>query len=125
VLAALDWLFTALHVGVVLAFVLLWIPRATWRWHGRLVAIVAFSWLVIGLSKGAVGYCFLTDLHWRVKRARGETHLPGSFLKYVADYLTGTDVSPALVNSVAAAVFVAVCLAAILRAWQARRRMMP
>ena len=124
-LAALDWLFTALHVGVVLAFVLLWIPRATWRWHGRLVAIVAFSWLVIGLSKGAVGYCFLTDLHWRVKRARGETHLPGSFLKYVADYLTGTDVSPALVNSVAAAVFVAVCLAAILRAWQARRRMMP
>ena len=127
-LAALDWLLTALHVAVVLAFVFLWIPRATWRWHGRLVAIVAFSWLGIGFLKGAVGYCFLTDLHWRVKRARGETHLPGSFLKYMADRVTGTDVSPGLIDVVAATVFVGVCLAASLRAWQAwraRRRMTP
>ncbi len=102
-LAVVDWLLTALHVAVVLAFVFLWIPRATWRWHGRLVAIVAFSWLVIGLYKGAVGYCFLTDLHWRVKRARGATHLPGSFLKYVADAVTGRDVSPAVIDVVAGA----------------------
>jgi hypothetical protein len=121
VLAVVDWLLTTLHVAVVLAFVFLWIPKATWRWHGRLVALVAFSWLVIGLFKGAVGYCFLTDLHWRVKRARGATHLPGSFLKYMADYVTGTDVSPALIDLVAAAVFAGVCLAAIVRAWQARR----
>ena len=121
-LAALDWFLTVLHVAIVLAFALLWIPRSTWRWHGRLVAVVAFSWLVIGLFKGAIGYCVLTDLHWRVKRARGATHLPGSFLKYVADYVTGRDVSPALINVAAAAVFAFGCLAAIVRAWQTRRR---
>jgi len=124
-LAALDWSLTALHVGVVLAFVLLWIPRATWRWHGRLVGLVAFSWLGIGAAKGAIGYCFLTDLQWRVKRARGEAHLPGSFLKYVADFVTGTNVSPAVVDTVAATVFAGVCLAAIFRAWQASRRATP
>lgn len=124
-LAAIDWLLTALHIAVVLAFVLLWIPRATWRWHGRLAVIVAFSWLAIGLVKGSVGYCFLTDLHWRVKRARGETHLPGSFLKYVADRVTGADISPRVIDHVAAAVFVGVCLAALFRAWQGRRRATP
>lgn len=124
-LAVVDWLLTALHVAVVLAFVLLWIPRATWRWHGRLVAIVAFSWLAIGLYKGVPGYCFLTDLHWRVKRARGVTHLPGSFLKYMADRVTGTDVPPALIDRIAVTVFAGVCLAAMLRAWQGRRRAPP
>jgi hypothetical protein len=120
VLAFLDCFLTALHVGVVLAFVFLWIPKATSRWHGRLVVLVAFSWLVIGLLMGRVGYCVLTDLHWRVKRARGITHLPGSFLKYMADYVTGTSVSPALIDEVAATVFVGVCAAALFRWWQAR-----
>lgn len=121
-LAAADWLLTVLHVAVVLAFVLLWIPEATWRWHGRLVAVVAFSWIAIGLYKGALGYCFLTDLHWRVKRARGVRHLPGSFLKYMADHVTGTDVSPKLIDTVAATVFAFVCAVALVRAFNARRR---
>ncbi|HEX3597809.1 MAG TPA: DUF2784 family protein [Polyangiaceae bacterium] len=120
-LAALDWFLTALHVGIVLAFVFLWIPKSTALWHGRLVALVAFSWLVIGLLEGSIGYCVLTDLHWRVKRARGITHLPGSFLKYVVDYVTGANVSPALINRVAATTFVGVCCAAIFRRVQARR----
>ncbi|HVW25487.1 MAG TPA: DUF2784 family protein [Polyangiaceae bacterium] len=124
-LAVLDWFLTVLHVAIVLAVVFLWIPRSTWRWHGWLVAVVAFSWLAIGLFKGAIGYCVLTDLHWRVKRARGATHLPGSFLKYVADSVTGRDVSPALIDVVAAMVFAFVCVAAIVRARQTRRRSSP
>jgi len=124
VLAALDWFLTILHVGVVLAFVVLWIPRATARFHRWLVVLVAFSWLVIGLLKGSIGYCFLTDLHWHVKRARGVTHLPGSFLKYVADYVTGTNVSPSLIDEIAGALFVGVCAATAFRWWQlaAKRR---
>ena len=120
-LAVLDWLLTVVHVGVVLAVLLLWIPRATWRWHYRLVALVAFSWLVIGLYKGALGYCFLTDMHWRVKHARGVGRLPGSFLKYMADSISGTDVAPRLVDAIAGAAFVGICLAAIFRFWQLRR----
>ena len=122
-LAALDWLITALHVLVVLAFCFLWIPQSTARLHGWLVAIVAASWLGLGvvLSKG-IGYCFLTDLGWRVKRARGETHLPGSFLKYLADHVTGSDVPARLVDGTAAALFVFGCGAAVFRLVQSKRR---
>ncbi|HEX4339303.1 MAG TPA: DUF2784 family protein [Polyangiaceae bacterium] len=120
-LAVLDWSLTVLHVAVVLAFVFLWIPRSTARWHYRLVALVAFSWIVVGFMKGSVGYCFLTDLHWRVKRARGVTHLPGSFLKYIADHVSGANVSPGLINGIAAVTFVGVCVAAVFRFIQARR----
>jgi hypothetical protein len=119
VLTALDWLLTVVHVAVVLAFTFAWIPRRTARLHGWLVALTAFSWLVIGYFKG-FGYCVLTDLHWRVKRARGVTHLPGSFLKYMADHVSGTSVPVSYVNAIAAVVFVAGCGAALLRYWQSR-----
>jgi hypothetical protein len=119
VLAALDWVLTVLHVGVVLAFVFLWIPRRTARLHGWLVALVSFSWIVIGYFKG-FGYCVLTDLQWRVKHARGQTHLPGSFLKYMADRVSGTDVPSSLINDVAAVVFFVGVGAALVRYFQAR-----
>ena len=109
-LLVLDWVLTVLHAALVLAFVLLWIPRRTSRAHGLLFVLVAFSWLVIGYFKG-FGYCALTDLHWRVKHARGIHHLPGSFIKYAADTLTGQDFSPGMVNRVAGTTFVGVGLA--------------
>jgi hypothetical protein len=119
-LAALDWFLTALHVVIVLAFCFLWIPQSTARLHLWLVSCVAFSWLVLGLFKG-MGYCLLTDVGWRVKRARGETHLPGSFLKYAADFVTGSNVPPRLVDAVAATLFVLGVGAALYRFVQSRR----
>ena len=75
-LAALDWFLTAAHLVVVVGFLLLWIPRSTATLHGWLVVGTALSWLGLGAWKG-FGYCVLTDLQWRVKHARGITHLPG------------------------------------------------
>jgi hypothetical protein len=120
VLAALDWFLTAVHVGVVLGFLLLWIPRSTARFHGWLVVGTALSWLGLGLWKG-LGYCVVTDLQWRVKHARGITHLPNSFLKYAGDFLTGRNLQPASVDAVAAVTFVAGCAAAWWRHRQACR----
>jgi hypothetical protein len=114
VLILLDWLLTAVHVVVILGFVFLWIPRRTARLHGWLVLLTAFSWLVLGFFKG-FGYCVLTDLQWRVKEARGVRHLPGSFIKYAADFVTGTSLPPSLVDGVAAATFVLGAFAAFFR----------
>jgi hypothetical protein len=55
-----------------------------------------------------------------VKRARGVTHLPGSFLKYMADRITGTNVPVEWVNTVASVMFLAGCAAALIRLRQAR-----
>lgn len=123
-LAAADWLLTVVHVAVVVGFVVLWIPRATVRIHRVIVVLTASSWLLLGLRYG-FGYCALTDLQWHVKRARGATHLPGSFLKYAGDYLTGADIPPRLVDRVAGAVFVLGVVAALYRYFEERRTALP
>jgi len=77
----LDVALTLAHVAVVLALLLLWIPERARRWHLLLVGATALSWFGLGLVHG-LGYCFLTDWQWQVKRWRGETDLPGSFIHY-------------------------------------------
>jgi hypothetical protein len=104
-----DWLvsadvaLTVLHVAVVLAILFLWIPRRTRRWHLWLVLATALSWFALGLRYG-IGYCFLSDWHWQVKRWRGQTDLPNSFIHHaLADWLrlplteTSTEVLTGLV----------------------------
>lgn len=113
-LAAADWLLTAAHVLVIFGFMFLWIPKATIRLHRWIVGLTAASWLVLGFWHG-LGYCFLTDIHWRVKRARGVTHLPSSFIKYAGDFVTGTDLPRHTVDGVAALVFVLGVAAAVYR----------
>lgn len=80
-LGLLDLGLSLLHVAVVLAVLTLWIPKATRRFHLVLVGVTAVSWLGLGLVYG-IGYCFLTDWQWEVKRWRGETGLPRSFIHY-------------------------------------------
>jgi hypothetical protein len=113
-LALFDWGLTALHVLFIAAFVLLWIPRSTVRLHRWVVGLTVLSWIGAGFFKG-FGYCVLTDLHWQVKRARGVTHLPGSFIKYAADAVTGRNIPATWVDTTALVVFLVGILAAVLR----------
>jgi hypothetical protein len=120
-LALADWALTVTHVAVILGFILLWIPRSTVRVHRWLVALTAASWLGLGAFEG-LGYCFLTDLQWRVKHARGARYLPHSFIKYMTDFLTGRDLPAAWLDAAAALVFVGGCIAAVWRLQEQRRR---
>lgn len=76
--AALDLGLSVVHLAVVLGNLLLWIPRQTRRLHLWLVMATIFSWLGLGVWYGNLGYCFLPDWHWQLKRSLGETELPGS-----------------------------------------------
>lgn len=119
-LVAADWLLTVVHVAVIAGFMFLWIPKSTVRLHRWIVGLTAASWLVLGYFYG-LGYCFLTDLHWHVKRSLGVRHLPSSFIKFAADYVTGANVAPRVVDAVAGAVFVVGCGAAVWRAVEGSR----
>lgn len=77
----LDAGLSVLHASVVLAILVLWLPKATRRFHLVLVGLTALSWFGLGLAYG-MGYCFLTDWHWQLKRWQGETALPGSFIHH-------------------------------------------
>lgn len=120
-LAVLDVALTLLHTAVVLGSLCLWIPARTRRLHLALVALVAGSWLCVGplLGRG-LGYCALTDVHWQLKHALGQTALPSSFITYLFS-LVAID-ARAWANTVTALTFAFVCVASLLFEVHARLR---
>ena len=71
--------------------------RRTRRAHLALVSVTLFSWIFLGFKYG-LGYCFLTDWHWQILEAQGETGLPGSYITYVIEKTIRTSPDPFLVD---------------------------
>jgi len=89
----LDRTLHGLHAAVILVCLLGWAFPPLRTAQLIVVGAVAVSWFVLGLRWG-LGYCLLTDLQWKLKRAQGQTDLPDSYVKYAADRLTHADMSP-------------------------------
>lgn len=130
VLRALDLFFVVFHTAFVVFILAGWLSRFTRRAHRYAVVATAFSWFGLGLFT-TIGYCPLTDWHWRVLRELGETGLPRSYIQYLVIRLIGLEVDAMTVDIVVAAGF---ALAAILafglwfaehRARRDRRRLSP
>ena len=111
-LIALDIFFTILHIALTLFNLTGWIWKSTRKLHLVTLALTLLSWVVLGFWYGW-GYCVLTDWHWTVKEKLGETNLPGSFVKYYADKLSGKNIDPALVDHVTLGCLVFAIVAAV------------
>ena len=94
----LDAAFVAFHAALVGFNLSGWAWRRTRRFHLLTIGVTLLFWFGAGMAYGW-GYCPLTDWHWQVKRALGETSLPASWIKYHLDAVTGVDWSPAIVDS--------------------------
>jgi hypothetical protein len=76
-----------------------------WIWKrtrlANLVALLltAASWTVLGYFFNTPGYCPLTDWHFDILYKLGERNLPTSYVKYLADRITGFNFDPALIDS--------------------------
>ena len=96
-LKLLDIVFLCLHLLIISFNLFAWIWKRTRKIHLIVLAATLFSWFILGLKYG-LGYCFLTDWHWEVKRSLGATELPASFIKYFFDQYTPFHFSEALVD---------------------------
>ena len=94
----LDVLFVAVHTLLVGFNLLGWVWTRTRRLHLIAISATLLSWFGLGVVYGW-GYCPLTDWHWQVKRALGETYLPASCMKYYLDRITGVAWSSAVVDA--------------------------
>lgn len=93
----LDWFLGVGH-GLLVVFNLFgWTYWRTRFAHLIVISLTMLSWGVIGCFYG-LGYCPLTDWHWRVKRKLGEWDLPNSWIKYYYDRITGFDSDPLTVD---------------------------
>ena len=96
-LVTLDYLFTILHL-IIIGFNLFgWVYKPTRKLHFWFAILTLSCWTILGIWYG-IGYCPITDWQWNIKSQLGEQNLPGSFIKYFADKLTGTSVNSTLID---------------------------
>jgi len=103
----LDIFFVVFHTSLILFNIFGWIWKKTRLWNLVTLALTGSSWLFLGLIVGVPGYCPFTDWHFSVLEKLGRTGLPNSYIKYLADRLTGHDLNPSIVDSVTLYTFIA------------------
>ena len=118
-LLILDYGLYFLHLAFTVFIVLGWIPRVTRRVHRWCVAITATCWLGVGVVVGRIGYCPMVDWHWQIKRLRGESELPSSFITYIA-HQVGFYPDPTHVDIGVGVTFAAIVVLTIALWWKER-----
>jgi hypothetical protein len=104
----IDIFFVIFHSSVVLFNLFGWIWKRTRIYNLVTLVLTGISWLFLGLIVGSLGYCPLTDWHFNVLEKLGKTDLPDSYMKYLADRITGLDVNASLVDKATLYTFLAV-----------------
>lgn len=118
----LDIFLTLLHLAIIGFNLFGWIWPATRRAHLITVAATGASWFLLGIWFG-MGYCPITDWQWEVKERLGERNLPNSFIKYMADKITGRDFDAEFIDMVTVVCFgVAVVLAVYFNFFRRQKR---
>ncbi len=97
-LQLIDYFFVAFHTALILFNLTGWIWRRARLWNLVSLLLTGASWLLLGIFYG-LGYCPLTDWHFNVLRKLGETRLPLSYIKYLAERLSGLSPSAQLVDA--------------------------
>jgi len=94
----LDLFFVVFHTTLIIFNLFGWIWKKTRLANLITLLLTGISWLILGLIVGTLGYCPLTDWHFSVLEKLGKTGLPNSYVKYLADRLTGLNFDPAMVD---------------------------
>ena len=113
-LRLLDIFFVIFHTSLVIFNLFGWIWKRTRKLNLITLLLTGGSWLFLGLIVGTLGYCPLTDWHFTILEKLGKTGLPNSYIKYLIDRLTGSDVNAFLVDQVTLWSFVSALFLSIL-----------
>ena len=95
--AFLDKFFFVFHSTLMIFILLGWIWKRTRLANLIVILLTAFSWVVLGIWYG-FGFCPSTEWHWQVREKLGHYDMPQSYTKFLADSLTGLDVSQKIVD---------------------------
>jgi hypothetical protein len=105
-LKLVDFFFISFHTLLIFFNLFGWIFRKTRKLNLISLSLTCASWFILGIFYG-LGYCPLTDWHFRILIKMGQTGLPDSYIKYLADRLSGLDFDPRFINTVTLVSFLA------------------
>ena len=100
----LDLFFVIFHTALIFFNLFGWIWRKTRVLNLITLLLTGGSWFILGIFYG-IGYCPLTDWHFRILEKLGKTGLPSSYTEYLSERLTGVDFRGELVDTVTMLVF--------------------
>jgi hypothetical protein len=103
-LKLLDIFFILFHTALTLFNLFGWIIKKTRRINLYTLLATGASWFLLGIFYG-IGYCPLTDWHFEVLRRLGHYNLPYSYIKYLYDRITGSDINAQLVDVLTGVLF--------------------
>ena len=109
----LDIFFVVFHTSLIFFNLFGWIWKRTRKLNLITLSFTGASWLFLGLIVGTLGYCPLTDWHFKILEKLGKTDLPYSYTKYLADRLTGLDINASFVDDVTLYSFLAALVISI------------
>lgn len=94
----LDVFFIFFH-GILIIFNLFgWLFKPTRVINLITLSLTGGSWFLLGIFYG-IGYCPLTDWHWRILEKLGETQLPDSYISYLIVRIFHLNLPVVIVNT--------------------------
>jgi len=94
-----DIFFMVFHTSLIIFILFGWIWKKTRFWNLLVLLLTAGSWTILGIFYG-FGYCPLTDWHFRILERLGQSGLPASYIKYLADRITGFSFDQGFIDSI-------------------------
>jgi hypothetical protein len=95
----LDLFFVTFHTALILFNLFGWIYAGTRKINLITLLLTGGSWFILGIFYG-IGYCPLTDWHFRVLEQLGERQLPGSYIAYLLERYTGHAFNESWINRI-------------------------
>jgi hypothetical protein len=109
----LDIFFVLFHTSLIFFNLFGFMWKRTRRLNLVVLLLTGASWSLLGYIVGSPGYCPLTDWHFMILSRLGKTDIPNSYIKYLADRLTGFDFNSSLVDTLTLYVFLAALVISI------------
>ena len=88
----LNVVFHGAHISIILFALLGWALPSLRQLHLALLGLTLGSWFILGQWLG-IGYCPISDMHWKLKESFGEGRPEGTYIHYVLQKLTGKTLS--------------------------------
>jgi hypothetical protein len=108
----LDFFFTGFHTALIIFNLFGWIHPKIRKINLITLLLTGGSWFILGIFYG-IGYCPLTDWHFRVLEKLGETNLPGSYITYLLARYTGHHFNEAWIDRITLICYIAALVISI------------
>ena len=93
----LNGLFHLVHIATILFVAIAWIFSKLLLAHLILTLLTLGSWFVLGRWLG-LGYCPISDWHWKIKAALGEGRPEGTYIHLLLQNITQKKLDSASVD---------------------------